>query len=294
MNKHCSAIVKDALPLEEKDPWSFTLPCTINNMRFDKALADLGASVSVMPYSTFPNLGVGKLASTKLIIELADRTVKRLKGLAENVLVGIDKFVFPIDFIVLDMPEDSKTLLILRRPFLSTVYAKIDVFKRKIALRVGNDKIVFKSDNPTSHMIMKVHMLGLRERMELDLEARLIGEALILNRSEDPEFRDFIELNNLNEPLELRNDQIEDLVVTDFSVEENIDAYWDKEMGDVIFEKPFCRSAYVEARRFDGFITVSNGKDSVTYQMARSHPMFKHLSNEQCNKIRPLLQVHTG
>ncbi|GJY76759.1 hypothetical protein Tco_0481875 [Tanacetum coccineum] len=72
-----------------------------------------------------------------------------------------------------------------------------------------------------------------------------------------------------------------------------MDAYRDKDMGDIIVGKPFCRDACVEARRFDGFITINDGNDSVTYQMARSHPRFKHLSNEQCNKIRPLLQVST-
>ncbi|GKF75805.1 DNA/RNA polymerases superfamily protein, partial [Tanacetum coccineum] len=165
MKVHCSTILKDALPLKEKDPGSFTLPCSINNMCFDKALADLGASVSVMPYSTFTNLGLGKLAPTKLIIELADKTMKRPKGIAENVLVGINKFVFLVDFIVLDMPGDIKIPLILRRPFLSTTHAKIDVFKRKFALRIRNDKIVFKSDSPTSNIIKKVYVLGLREQM---------------------------------------------------------------------------------------------------------------------------------
>ncbi|GKC07029.1 putative reverse transcriptase domain-containing protein [Tanacetum coccineum] len=145
-------------------------------------LADLGASVSVMPFSTYTNLGLGELTPTKLIVELADRTVKRPKGIAENVLVGIDKFVFPVDFILLDMQKDMKTPFILGRPFLSTAHAKFDVFKRKITLRVGNDKVVFKSEKPTSNIIKSVYVLSLRERMELDLEARLMGEALILNR----------------------------------------------------------------------------------------------------------------
>ncbi|GKC27831.1 hypothetical protein Tco_1035125 [Tanacetum coccineum] len=109
------------------------------------------------------------------------------------------------------MHEDIKVSLILGRPFLSTAHAKIDLFKKKIALRVGNDKIVFKSDNPTSNIIRRVYMLGLRDRMELDLEAKLIGEALILNRSLDPIYGDYIELNDLNEPLELRRNQVEDL-----------------------------------------------------------------------------------
>ncbi|GKB06896.1 hypothetical protein Tco_0835129 [Tanacetum coccineum] len=137
--------INNSIPRKEKDPGSFTLPCFINNVCFDNALADLGASVSVMPLSTYLNLGLGKLAHTKLTVELADRTVKYLKGIAENVLVGIGKFVFPVDFIILDMPEDIKVPLILGRPFLSTARAKIDVFKRKITLRVGEEKIIFKS-----------------------------------------------------------------------------------------------------------------------------------------------------
>nr|GEX60308.1 hypothetical protein [Tanacetum cinerariifolium] len=94
----------------------------------------------------------------------------------------------------------------LARPFLSTAYAKIDVFKKKITLRVGKEKIIFKSVKPASSLIKRVYMLSLRERMELDLEAKLIGETLVLNRSLDPFFGDFIELNDLNVPLELKRD----------------------------------------------------------------------------------------
>ncbi|GKB05725.1 hypothetical protein Tco_0833920 [Tanacetum coccineum] len=176
INEHDSAIHEDSLPPKEKDPGSFTIPCHINNICFEKALADLRAS-----------------------------------GIAENVLVGIDKFVFPLDFIVLDMPEDIKVHLILKILFLSTAHAKIDVFKRKNTLRVGDDKIVFKSDNPTSNIIRRVYALRLRERMELDFEARLMGEALILNRSLEPVHGDYIEQNDLNELLELRRGQVEDL-----------------------------------------------------------------------------------
>nr|GEU71067.1 hypothetical protein [Tanacetum cinerariifolium] len=96
------------------------------------------ASVSLMPLSTYLNLGLGELAHIKLTVELADMTVKYPKGIAENVLVGIGKFVFPVDFINLDMPEDVKVPLILKTPFLSTAHAKIDVFKRNITLRVGD------------------------------------------------------------------------------------------------------------------------------------------------------------
>nr|GFB21419.1 hypothetical protein [Tanacetum cinerariifolium] len=87
-NMHDSAILEDSLPPKKKDPGSFTIPCYINNICFEKALAELGASISVMPYSTFANLDLGKLAPTKLIIKLANRTIKRPKGIVENVLVA--------------------------------------------------------------------------------------------------------------------------------------------------------------------------------------------------------------
>ncbi|GKC64171.1 hypothetical protein Tco_1096769 [Tanacetum coccineum] len=329
--------INNSIPKKEKDPGIFTLPCFINNVYFDNALVDLGASISVMPLLTYLNLGFCELAHTKLIVELADRTVKYLKGIAENVLVRIGKFVFPIDFIIIDMPEDIKVPLILGRPFLSTVYAKIDVFKRKITLRVGEEKIIFKSAKLASSVIKRVYMLGLRERMEHDLEARLMGETLLLNRSLDPFFGDYIELNDLNVPLELRRDQIDDLIPTikegevieefrsrndarivskvfgypsdcdhdkkirmdcaynlKFScmiVLEDMDAYRDEGMGDVIFGEPFLREVGINANRFDGKITIHNGNEEVAYQMVRSHSRFKHHTNEQCNKIPPLLKV---
>ncbi|GKA67390.1 putative reverse transcriptase domain-containing protein, partial [Tanacetum coccineum] len=198
----------------EKDPRSFTLPCFINNTCFDNALVDLGASISVLPLLTYLNLGLGELAHTKLTVELADRTMKYPKEITENVLVGIGKFTFPVDFIILDMPKDIKVPLILGRPFLSTARAKIDVYKRKITLRVGEEKIIFKSVKPASSIIKRVYMLSLRERMELDLEARLMGETLVLNRLLDPFLEDYIELNDLNKPFELRRNRGDDLMPT--------------------------------------------------------------------------------
>ncbi|GJY42840.1 hypothetical protein Tco_0431053 [Tanacetum coccineum] len=179
--------------IKEKDSGSFTLPCFINNVCFDNALVDLGASVSVMPLSTYLNLGLGELAHTKLTVELADMTMKYPKGIVENVLV---------------VP------LILGRPFLSTAHAKIDVYKRKITLRVGEERIVFTSVKPASSLIKRVYMLSLRKRMEHDLEARLMGETLVLNRSLNPFFEDYIELNDLNEPFELTRNQGDDLMPT--------------------------------------------------------------------------------
>nr|GEU81888.1 hypothetical protein [Tanacetum cinerariifolium] len=141
----------DVLPQKEKDPGSFTLPCYISNI-FLKDLANLGASVSVMYFSTYTNLGLGKLAHTKLTIELAKRSVKHPK------------------------------------------------------------------------------------------------------------------------------------------VVEDMDNYQDDAIGSVIVGKLFCREVSVKTKRFEVMITIFNGIDSVTYQMVRSYPRFKHLTDEQCNKIPPLLK----
>ncbi|GKB40274.1 gag-pol polyprotein [Tanacetum coccineum] len=135
---------------------------------------------------------ISELAHTKLTVELADMTVKYPKGIAENILVRIGKFTFIVDFIILDMPEDIKVPLILGRSFLSTARAKIDVYKIKITLRVGEEKIIFKSVKSASSLIKGVYMLSLRERIEVDLEARLMGETLVLNRSLDPFLEDYI------------------------------------------------------------------------------------------------------
>ncbi|GKF33236.1 putative reverse transcriptase domain-containing protein, partial [Tanacetum coccineum] len=123
------------------------------------------ASISVMPLLTYLNLGLGKLAHTRLTVELANRTVKYAKGIAENVLVEIGKFTFPVDFIILDMPKDIQVPFILGIPFLSLARVKINVYKRKITLRVGDEKIIFKSIKPASSLIKRVYMLSLRERM---------------------------------------------------------------------------------------------------------------------------------
>ncbi|GJY37708.1 hypothetical protein Tco_0424072 [Tanacetum coccineum] len=135
---------------------------------------------------------------------------------------------------------------------------------------------------------MKVYALGLRERMELDLEARLMDRSRVL------EFGDYIELNDLNEPLELRNHDNEDLgpTIDEGEVIDELNRKIVKTKNNNVMKEKIDEEVCVDARRSDRLITIYNGNSSVTYQMARTHPRFKHLSNEQCNKIWPLLKVN--
>ncbi|GJZ23477.1 DNA-directed DNA polymerase [Tanacetum coccineum] len=171
-----------------------------------------------------------KYKSRQATLPFLDKTVKYSNGIAENVLVRIGKFTSLVDFIILDMPKDVKVPLILGRPFLSTARAKIDIYKRKITLRVGEEKIIYKS----------------------------------VSQSLDPISGDFIELNDLNKPLELRRNQGDDLIPTIEEVLEDTDDYRNEEMGDVIFGEPFLNEVGINARRFDGMITIHNGNDKVT------------------------------
>ncbi|GJY33824.1 hypothetical protein Tco_0418293 [Tanacetum coccineum] len=143
LNERCSEVVLNKIPLKEKDPRSFTIPCVIGQSGINKALADLGASISLMPYSIFLRLNLGELKPTRMCIELANKSTQIPKGITENVIVKIDNFVFPVDFVVLDMKEVHKIPIILERPFLSTVHAMIDVFNKKISFEVGNKTITF-------------------------------------------------------------------------------------------------------------------------------------------------------
>ncbi|HEY6625664.1 MAG TPA: retropepsin-like aspartic protease/reverse transcriptase, partial [Ignavibacteriaceae bacterium] len=99
-----------------------------------------------MPSTLYEQLGVGEPKPTRMTIQLADRSITFPKGIAENMLIKVDKFVFPADFVILDMVTDCSTPLILGRPFLATARALVDVLDRKLTLRVGNEEVIFNID----------------------------------------------------------------------------------------------------------------------------------------------------
>ncbi|XP_060182486.1 uncharacterized protein LOC132612181 [Lycium barbarum] len=120
LTEKCSAILQNKLPQKLGDPGSFTIPCTLGGAHFEKALCDSGASINLMPFSIFRKLELGEIKDTGVSLQLADQSTKKSKGIIENVLVRVDKFIFPADFIVLEMEEITEVPLILGRPFLAT------------------------------------------------------------------------------------------------------------------------------------------------------------------------------
>ncbi|KAK5842574.1 hypothetical protein PVK06_004947 [Gossypium arboreum] len=150
LNAVSSAILQNKLRNKLKDPGIFTIPCLIGSLDVNHALADLGASINVMLYKMFKQLGLGKPKQTRMSIQLVDKTIRFPRGVIEDMLVKIDKFIFPIDFIILDIEEDSNTPLILGRPFLATAKTIIDVGTGELTLRVGDKTITLQARNSSN------------------------------------------------------------------------------------------------------------------------------------------------
>ncbi|XP_076944113.1 uncharacterized protein LOC143614606 [Bidens hawaiensis] len=143
LNEGCSAVVQNKLLEKLTDPGHFTIPCLFGSSTESYALADVGASINLMPYSLDKKLELGEPIPTRMSLSLADRLVKYPPGIVENLLIKVDKFVFPMDFVILDMEADDQVPLILGRPFLCTAKALIDVFDGRITLRVGEEIVTF-------------------------------------------------------------------------------------------------------------------------------------------------------
>ncbi|XP_075078238.1 uncharacterized protein LOC142164299 [Nicotiana tabacum] len=127
LTKKCSAIPQNKLPQKLGDPDNFTIPCTLGGIYSENALCDSGTSINLIPFSICRKLDLGKMKGVGVSLQFLDQSTKKPKGIIENVLVRVDRFVFPVDFIVLEMKECPDEPIILGRPFLATGSAIIDV-----------------------------------------------------------------------------------------------------------------------------------------------------------------------
>nr|XP_009626882.1 uncharacterized protein LOC104117524 [Nicotiana tomentosiformis] len=143
LTQTCSAVVIRPITQNLSDPDSFTIPCTIGSYAFAKALCDLGANINLMPLAIYTKLGIGRARPTSMLLQLADRTVKRPIGILDDVLVQVGKFVFPADLVILDCQVDEEIPIILGRPFLATRRELIDCETRELKMRLNNEEIIF-------------------------------------------------------------------------------------------------------------------------------------------------------
>ena len=184
LTEHVSALIQSKYPVKYKDPGSPTIPVNIGGNCIDKALLDLGASVNLMPYSVYMQLGLGELKPTTITLSLADRSVKIPKGIVEDVLVKIDKFYYPVDFVVLDTEPSSNqpnhVPIILGRPFLATANAIINCRNGIMQLTFGdmtlelnifhlndNPKLLETENNSTDEVVSIDQCAGTKSAQEM-------------------------------------------------------------------------------------------------------------------------------
>ncbi|KAK4280234.1 hypothetical protein QN277_011881 [Acacia crassicarpa] len=143
LTQDCNAMLTNRLPPKLKDFGSFTTPCAIGSQYSRKALCDLRASINLMSMSVFKRLAVGEARPTTVMLQLADCSIVLLEGKIEDVLVKVDKLIFPVDFIILDFEEDQEILILMGRPFMATGRTLIDVEKGELTMRVNDNHVTF-------------------------------------------------------------------------------------------------------------------------------------------------------
>ncbi|XP_050885362.1 uncharacterized protein LOC127090562 [Lathyrus oleraceus] len=132
------------IPIKQKDHGSVTVPCTIKDKTFKKVLIDSGASVSLMPLSIYQRISIGNVNDTRTNLKFRDHSIKNSYGIAEDVLVKIEEFSFLVDFVIIDIPEDEETPILLGRPFMRTSRCNFDIDHNTLTLKVYDDEITLK------------------------------------------------------------------------------------------------------------------------------------------------------
>ncbi|GJZ58868.1 reverse transcriptase domain-containing protein [Tanacetum coccineum] len=179
LNENCSAMLLKKLPEKLGDPGKFLIPCHFPGMDVCHALADLGASINLMPLYIWKKLSLPELTPTRMTLELANRSITHPKGLAEDIYVKVGKFHFPTDFVVVDFDADPRVPLILGRSFLRTGRALIDVYGEEITLRVDDEAVTFDLNQTTryssTHDVMSVNQIDIIDDACEEYAQELLG-----------------------------------------------------------------------------------------------------------------------
>ncbi|GKA53403.1 reverse transcriptase domain-containing protein, partial [Tanacetum coccineum] len=212
LNENCLAMLLKKLPENLGDPGKFLIPCNFSGMNVCHALADLGASINLMPLSIWKKLSLPKLTPTRMTLELADRSITHPKGLAEDIFVKVRNFHFPTDVVVVDFEADPRVPLILGRSFLRTSRALIDVYKGELVLGDENEQITFHvnstSKHPQKHINESIKMVNNTCK---DSFKRFIDEptsVCLTPPKDDNDEKEKQEVKNLAEPIAKRQSRI--------------------------------------------------------------------------------------
>ncbi|GJR49352.1 reverse transcriptase domain-containing protein [Tanacetum coccineum] len=185
VNENCSAVILKKFPKKLGDPGRFLIPCDFPEMNECLALADLGASINLMPLSIWKELNLPALTKTRMILELVDRTISTLASIAEDVFVKVETFFFPADFVVVDYVVDPRVPLILGRPFLRTARALIDVHGEQMTLRHDDQSVTFKVGDTKTFSYNIIESVNRVDVIDIACE-EYVQEVLEISKSGNP------------------------------------------------------------------------------------------------------------
>jgi len=151
LDANCNAIIQRRLPKKEQDPGRVTLPVAIGTINVSKALLDLGLSINLMTLSVAKRVGDLCIKRTRMTLQLADKSLAKPLGMAEDVLVKVDKFVFPTDFVVMDIEDDEALPLLLGRNFMQMARMMIDLDDNIMKVKVDNEEVTFNIREAIKH-----------------------------------------------------------------------------------------------------------------------------------------------
>nr|GEU69538.1 reverse transcriptase domain-containing protein [Tanacetum cinerariifolium] len=191
LNANCSAMLLKKLPEKLGDLGKFLIPCDFPRMNVCHALADLGASINLMPLSIWKKLLLPELTPTRMTLKLVDRSITSPKGVAEDLFVKVGKFYFPIDFVVVDFEADPRVPIILGRSFLRTGRALIDVYGEEITLRVNDESVLFNLDQVMKYYdnsVKRVNVINIASEEVVQDNPKSSNPTLAKSSIEEPEY----------------------------------------------------------------------------------------------------------
>src|SRR3954468_22040227 len=222
LDAQCSAIIS-RLPQKARDPGRVTLPVTIGNQNIGNGLIDLGSSINLIPLSIVKRLGNIEMKSTRMTLQLADKYTTLPYGIAQDMLVKVDKFLFPVDFVVIDMEEDKDSPIILGRPFMKTARMMIDIDDGIMKLRVQDEEVCFnlfdamkqpKDKNDCFRMDVteaSVEEVASQIHLSNPLERSLVDSFNVLTQEEEKEIELFLKELEKGGNTSNKEDKVEDL-----------------------------------------------------------------------------------
>ncbi|GKA41493.1 reverse transcriptase domain-containing protein [Tanacetum coccineum] len=239
VNENCSAVILKKFPEKLGDPGRFLIPCDFPEMNECLALADLGASINLMPLSIWKELSLPALTKTRMILELADRTISTPTGIAEDVFVKVGTFFFPADFVVVDYVADPRVPLILGRPFLRTARALIDVHGEQMTLRHDDQSVTFKVGDTKTFSYNIIESVNRVDVIDIACE-EYVQEVLEISESGNPTSPSDFMINSRSPSFtpfggsDFLMEKIDAFLEHDDSIPPGVDSIYDSE-GDTVY-----------------------------------------------------------